>query len=421
MSRIGDWLACLLFAVAGVKDASGASEPVPPSAPFLLAQPLGQGITRVYFEPSDSDAWNRDIQALVSPKRDWVAIQGGVGFVVLPAAGLPAGAAEVSRRRGWAGEVVGFLSGGRLLFVRNGDAFALDPKSEEITPVLEGCSVPSPDDGVLVIGSDRLLISGTGNAWDGTPGTILRYELDKRRVTKGPEIPAFWLASLSPSRRYLGWQYGDESSNETMVYDIPKGRVYSVAPWIPKGFGGGQAPLCWVGPDLLLVSVWRDQVGAAEVSVLGYRIVLLDVKAGRAVWSVRPPFPLLPNQVVAAGRDRVLLNDQESGAVVSLALKTGRITPMKGVRGYPIAVSLDGSSLAMVEITGEPLNARGAVKIRIRSLKGGQEREVLVLPAWTFQRAHKGMGARPPSLDVPGALLLFGEKELLVVGVVPAS
>jgi hypothetical protein len=360
--------------------------------------------------------------AVPSPSGRFVAVQASAKIIVLPAENLFKSFAAVSKFKPRDGIILGFLPSDTLVYLTNEEIFGLDPVSQktrlllprETGEMLAGRTLIQNE---FVLVSDELIVSGNGDyEMGGLPGNIFRYDLRRKRLTKGSKIKQFWYAALSPSRNFILYEHGGEQSNFTDFYDVRRDRNYEAAEYFdfrkafPEFRKTNAFPLIWAGRGerfLAFVASGEhpDDIKPEDEKEQGRTwLALFDIPARKIVWKKLTDKSAFPSAFQPAGAGKVLVN--YGAEVYELSLANGRERKLSGIDGSSLVVSPDKKRIAFIK----------ANRVLTAFVDGSGTKPIFELPAgWKAAAGYKSMGERPPLwLPRGNALIFFGELELLI-------
>lgn len=357
---------------------------------------------------------NGATEAIYSASGKFLAIQSGSKFFLLPTENLSETIQNLEKSRARDGQIVGFLPSETLLYWHQNKIFALDPSASTERVLFSGnaaklLSEQSLDAKEIVVVSDDLIVSGDGNYdWGADKGNIFKFDLKRKRFSRGAPIHAFWYASPSPSRRYVLYEHGAEDNNNSDLYDIAQNKNYPLAEFFnfkkefPKYDATDEKPVAWIGADKFLAEVSGNGDGVEND---GTFLVLFDAAAKKIVWKKPVERWLFPTAFQQLSADKALVNYENK--VYELSLKDGKMAKISAVEGSSIAISPDKKRIAFFNSN----------QLFVAAISGDDKKSILELPAgWKHQEAYKAMGERTPLWSADGgSLILFGEKEMLFV------
>jgi hypothetical protein len=203
-------------------------------------------------------------EALFSPSGKFLAIQSDEKFFLLPTENLNESIANLEKLNPLNGQIVGFLPSDALIYSSANVVFSLEPATLKTQKLFTGAATKFLDGGRLkqkeiVVVSNDLIISGDGNYdWGGNKGNILKFDLRRRKFSRGAPIDAFWYASVSPDGKYVLYEHGAEDNNNADIYDIALNKNYPLSKYFnfkkefPKYKWIDEMPIAWVGTNRFL-------------------------------------------------------------------------------------------------------------------------------------------------------------------------
>ena len=359
--------------------------------------------------------------AMYSPSGKFLALQGASKFVVFPSHdlgkshNLGKSIDDLKKIHEWNGKIIGFFPDGSLIYFNNNGVFTLDlikEKAEKIFIPAVGKYLTEDFDlrsNSIVIASKDLIITGDGSYdWGGKMGNIFRYDLKRRRMTKGARIPMFWYASLSPSAKYILYEHGAEDNNNTELYDVRENKNYSISDYfnfkktLPELENTDEVPVAWLDDkDLFLAQI--SPQGDGYGSSTNEWLVLFDVPGRKIIWKRPLEKWFFPTHFQQLDNNKGLFVVDDS--VYELSLTDGNSRKLSDIDGKSIAASPDGKTIAFVMTN----------QLFVSSPDGRGKKLLCDIPLdWKAQTAYKAMGERPPLWSENGDMvILFGENQLL--------
>lgn len=353
--------------------------------------------------------------AVYSQSGKFLALQGSSKFVVFQSHDLRKSFDDLKKLREWDGKIIGFLPRDSLIYFNNEGVFALDPiiqKAEKLFIPAVGKHLT--EDFALrlnsiVIASKDLIITGDGSYdWGGEMGNIFRYDLKRRRMTRGARIPMFWYASLSPSTKYILYEHGAEDNNNAELYDVRQNKNYSISDYfnfkktLPELKNTDEVPVAWLdNQDLFLAQI--SPQGDEDGSSTNEWLVLFDVPSRKIIWKRPLEKWFFPTHFQQLDRNKGLFVVDDS--IYELSLTDGSSRKLSEIDGKSIAASPDGKTMAFVMSN----------QLFVASPDGRGKKLLCNIPSdWKTQTAYKAMGERPPLWSENGdTVILFGENQLL--------
>ena len=354
--------------------------------------------------------------AIYSPSSKLLAIQASSNFLLLTVQNLTKSFDNLSKVRKWNGQIIGFLPSETLIYSNGKETFALEPIKQESQKIFSRNLAGYTNnydltDKIIVIVSNDLIITGDGSYdWSGKMGNIFRYDLKRKRLTKGAKIPMFWYASLSPSGKYILYEHGAEDNNNTDLYDISRDKNYPISEYFnfknsfPQYKETDETPLVWLhSRDRFLAEISsNDDNDDIDEKVW---LALFDVPSRKVIWKKSVDKWFFPSNFQQLSDEKALL-DFDDG-VYELFLENGDLRKNSNIDGKQIAVSPNRKNIAFIKSN----------QLFVASPDGSNRKLILDLPSdWKPQTAYKGGGERPPTWSVDSSsLILFGENQLLFV------
>jgi len=362
-------------------------------------------------------------EAVYSPSGKFLAIQTASKFFLLPSQNLSKSTVNLQESRSWNGKILGFLPSETLIFSNSDGIFSLEPtnlksqkiSSQNVAKLLHDKELTQKG---FVIVSNDLIISGDGAYdWGAEKGNIFKFDLKRKRFSKGTKIFAFWYASASPSGKHILYEHGAEDNNNTDLYDISQDKNYPISEYFnfkkefPEYKVTDESPIAWVESDKFLAEISDNQFDENEASNSGgaekkhFWLVLFDVTGKNVVWKKSVDKWLFPTAFQQLSENKALVNYEDE--VYELSLIDGKMVKLPGIDGNSISVSPNKKRVAFLKSN----------QLFITSPNGSDKKLVLGFPEdWEHQTAYKGMGERSALWSADSnSLILFGNNQLFLI------
>jgi hypothetical protein len=254
----------------------------------------------------------------------------------------------------------------------------------------------------LVALSETMLIGGSGDYWDGSPGNLLRHDLSSGTITKGAEIRAFAQARLSPDRRWIAYEFGDEETNHTHLYDLQTNSDVATLSIIGKGAEVLQMPLGWTQDGRFLVELEIGGPVDPERS-----LALIDPRTRKLLWQQPVSFGLFPSEFIPLDASHALLIDSESSSIHTLDLRDGTLGRLDKGGAKAASPSPDRQRIAILDWPGRTDDDGPRDATLTLARPDGTDAAVIArLPAFKSKPVYKGMGIAPPLWSARGDLIV---------------
>lgn len=254
----------------------------------------------------------------------------------------------------------------------------------------------------LVALSETMLIGGSGDYWDGPPGNLLRHDLSSGTITKGAEIRAFAQARLSPDRRWIAYEYGDEETNHTHLYDLQTNSDIATLPIIGKGAEVLQIPLGWTQDGRLLVEL--ESGGPVDPK---RSLALIDPRTRKLLWQQPVSFDLFPSEFIPLDASHALLINSDNSSIHTLDFRDGTLGRLEKAGAKAASPGPDRQRIAILDWPGRTDDDDPREATLTLARPDGTDAAVIArLPAFKSKPVYKGMGITPPRWSPRGDLIV---------------
>lgn len=305
--------------------------------------------------------------AKVSPSGKFIILQTDVGFHVIPTERLDDITGDIDDAdfpwsEGWAKT---FMPSGRILVKTRRGLYTFDPQKTGEDREIYSASADDEEkgtylnDGELVVVSEKLIISGGGDYdFGGNKGTIIRFDLRRRRYTRGARIDGFKKPQLSPSGKYVLYEHGNDDINTADLYDIGRNVNYPIEKrfnfkrHFPKYKYVDIKPLAWVAANKFVAAIDENQSEEFKASPNPLDLpdtpawlALFDAANGKIVWKKQLSFNA-PPFLEQLNSSKAFFYNEKGRYEISLA--DGRLTKLPDIEGSLFTFSPDKKKLAFI-------------------------------------------------------------------------